>query len=144
MAVMLLKLLFLFLISHVFSSHFLDQERINSTNSLLSSSPSKPAIASAIPNGNIRHPIKPRTMAQAPIPTEESASLDLSSDGDITIIEIRKIFKVYEGRGMVRLSCKREKSLLTLIFVNQLHFMTKHIFTNFFFLLCQTIFITEC
>jgi hypothetical protein len=71
-----------------FFSLSLDQERLNLTDSFPSSS--KLLLSTSISNGNIRHPIKPRTMAQVPIPTEQS-SLDLSSDGDITIIEKRKI-----------------------------------------------------
>jgi hypothetical protein len=43
-------------------------------------------------------------MAQAPIPTEEideessllNISLDASSDGDITIVQKRKIFGIYD------------------------------------------------
>jgi len=94
MAVMLLKLLFFLLISHVF--FFLDQERINSTDSFFSSSPSKLIIPTSILNGTIRHPIKPQTMAQAPIPTEEPSLLDVSSDGDITIMQKRKILAIYD------------------------------------------------
>jgi hypothetical protein len=96
MAVMLLKLLFFFSFD-ISCRFFLDQERRNLTAS--SSSPSSLLIKPPISNGNLRHPIKPRTMAQVPIPTEESSllnlSLDLSSDGDITIVEKRKICEVF-------------------------------------------------
>lgn len=80
---------------------FLDQEHINSTDSFSSSSSSsKLQTVAPILNGTIRHPIKPRTMAQAPIPTKEideepsllNLSLDVSSDGDITIVQKRKIY----------------------------------------------------
>ncbi len=83
---------------------FLDQERINSTDSSSSLLPSELLIGTAIPNGNIRHPIKPRTMEQAPLPPEQvveessllNASLNVSSDGDITIAQKCKIFKIYD------------------------------------------------
>jgi hypothetical protein len=35
---------------------------------------------------NVRYPIKPRTMAQAQIPSEESF-LNVSSDADVTLIQ---------------------------------------------------------
>jgi hypothetical protein len=83
---------------------FLDQERINSTDSSSSLLPSELLIGTPIPNGNIRHPIKPRTMEQAPLPPEQvveessllNASLNVSSDGDITIAQKCKIFKIYD------------------------------------------------
>lgn len=37
-------------------------------------------------NENVRYPIKPRTMAQAPIPSEESF-VDVPSDIDVTLVE---------------------------------------------------------
>ncbi|UJR36376.1 hypothetical protein I4U23_029100 [Adineta vaga] len=43
-----------------------------------------------ISNENIRHPIKPRTMAQLPMPTDdfdEEIYLEGSSDGDVTIVQ---------------------------------------------------------
>ena len=84
---MLLKLLFLILISHVVFFFFcLDQERLESSSKLVTPTP--------ISNGDLRHLIKPRTMAQAPIPPEES-SIDLSSDGDTTIVEKGKILTIY-------------------------------------------------
>jgi hypothetical protein len=83
MAVMLLKLPPFLLMSHVsiyhcsvFFFYSLDQERTHSLDS--SSLPSKIE--------NVRYPIKPRTMAQAQIPPEESFH-DVSSDGDVTIVQ---------------------------------------------------------
>jgi hypothetical protein len=92
-----IKITFFFLIFHV--SFSLDQEDINSTASSSSSSSSSPITVTQISNGNVRHPIKRRTMAQVPLPTEESSSLnvslDISSDGDITIVEKRKIYELF-------------------------------------------------
>lgn len=91
---------------------FLDQERLNSTDSFSSLLPSKLLIAtSPIENGNIRHPIKPRTMAQVPIPTDEidedlslqNISFDGSSDGDITIIQKCKINSKFMIGNLVEL-----------------------------------------
>ncbi|CAF2802085.1 unnamed protein product [Rotaria sp. Silwood2] len=73
----------------------INQERINSTDSSFLSSTSKIIIPDLISNENIRHPIKPRTMSQVPILIEEidddsclqNVSLDISSDGDITIVQ---------------------------------------------------------
>jgi hypothetical protein len=83
MAVMLLKLPPFLFMSHVsiylyffFVAYSLDQERIHSLDS--SSLPLKIE--------NVRYPIKPRTMAQAQIPSEESF-LDVSLDGDVTIVQ---------------------------------------------------------
>jgi hypothetical protein len=57
--------------SHVSSYLYaLDQERIHSLDS----------------SANVRYPIKPRTMAQAQIPSEESF-LNLSSDNDVTLVQ---------------------------------------------------------
>lgn len=61
----------------LFFCYSLDQERIYSLN-FSSSLPSKIE--------HVRYPIKPRTMAQAPIPSEESI-LDISSDNDVTIVQ---------------------------------------------------------
>jgi hypothetical protein len=60
----------------LFFFYSLDQERTHSLDS--SSLPSK--------FENVRYPIKPRTMAQAQIPPEESFH-DVSSDGDVTIVQ---------------------------------------------------------
>ena len=54
----------------------LDQERLQSSNAA-----SSPKI------DHVRHPIKPRTMAQAQIPVEDESLLDASSDADITIVQ---------------------------------------------------------
>jgi hypothetical protein len=79
---------------------FLDQDRINSTDFSLPLSTSKSLIATPIPNATVRHPIKPRTMAQVPIPKEqideESSLLNVSSDGDITVLQKRKIYIIYD------------------------------------------------
>jgi hypothetical protein len=70
----------------------LDQERIYS-----SSSPTQNLITISPVIQNVRHPIKPRTMAQAQVPSEgkndeslPDVSLDVSSDGDVTIVQKRK------------------------------------------------------
>ncbi|CAF0981224.1 unnamed protein product [Adineta ricciae] len=54
----------------------IDQERLQSSNAA-----SSPKI------DHVRHPIKPRTMAQAQIPVEDESLLDVSSDADITIVQ---------------------------------------------------------
>lgn len=83
----------------------LDQDHINSTDSSISLSSSKLLIPAPISNENVRHPIKPRTMSHIPIPirqmNDESSSLlnislDISSDGDITLVQKRKILKIYD------------------------------------------------
>ncbi|CAF1086573.1 unnamed protein product [Rotaria sordida] len=71
------------------------QEHINSTDSSFPSSTPKIIITDSISNENIRHPIKPRTMSQVSISSKEiddesllqNISLDISSDGDITIVQ---------------------------------------------------------
>jgi hypothetical protein len=57
----------------LFFCYYLDQERIHSLDS-----------SSKIIE-NVRYPIKPRTMAQAQIPKEESF-VDISSDADVTLV----------------------------------------------------------
>ncbi len=66
-------------LSLFFFFYSLDQQRIHSLDSA--------ALPSKIEN--VRCPIKPRTMAQAQIPPEESL-LDISSDGDVTLVQICK------------------------------------------------------
>ncbi len=82
----------------------LDQDHINSTDSSISLSSSKLLIPAPISNENVRHPIKPRTMSHIPIPIRQmddkssllNISLDISSDGDITLVQKRKILKIYD------------------------------------------------
>ncbi|CAF1582382.1 unnamed protein product [Adineta steineri] len=79
--VILLKLPPFLYMSHASIFHYLlDQEHIQSSDSSSSSSSSSSKL------DNVRYPIKPRTMAQAPIPKEESV-LDISSDIDTTITQ---------------------------------------------------------
>ncbi len=104
---------------------FLDQERINSTDFSLPLSTSKPLIAPSISNGNVRHPIKPRTMAQAPIPTEAideessllNVSLDISSDGDITVVQKRKLWRIYDVNFFL-LSYKKSNTYFQYLLIN--------------------------
>lgn len=56
-----------------FLLRILDSGRVNSSDS------------SSTNIDNVRHPIKPRTMAQPPVPLEDSA-LDTSDDADVTIV----------------------------------------------------------
>ena len=76
-AALLLLLLLLDLVD-VFLLFFclsLDQERIPLCDS-----------SSSTKIEQIRHPIKPRTMAQAQLPPEEESTLDFSSDADVTLV----------------------------------------------------------
>jgi len=66
----------------LFVCYSLDQERIHSLDSSSSSS-SSTSLPSKIEN--VRCPIKPRTMAQAQIPSEESF-LNVTSDADVTLV----------------------------------------------------------
>ncbi|CAF5221141.1 unnamed protein product, partial [Rotaria magnacalcarata] len=60
--------------------------RINSSDSASSSSSSSTSSSSSsTKSNNVRHPIKPRTMAQPQIRIEESI-LDVSSEADVTIV----------------------------------------------------------
>ncbi|CAF1928688.1 unnamed protein product [Rotaria magnacalcarata] len=61
----------------------IDPGRINSSDS--SSSSSTSSSSSSTKSDNVRHPIKPRTMAQPQIRIEESI-LDVSSEADVTIV----------------------------------------------------------
>jgi hypothetical protein len=66
---------------------YLDQERIHSLDS------------SKIEN--VRYPIKPRTMAQAQIPKEESI-LDISSDADVTLVQkCKKFFFCFNSKNSI-------------------------------------------
>lgn len=75
-------------------SLLLDQERLHSVDSSLLLN-SKLANSAPISNEIIQHPIKPRAMTQIPISSEnldEEIYLEGSTDGDITIVQQRKIF----------------------------------------------------
>ena len=75
----------------------LDRERLYAVDSSLLLN-SKLASCAPISNEIIRHPIKPRAMTQIPISNEnldDGIYLEGSTDGDITIVQQRKIFMMW-------------------------------------------------